>query len=226
MGSNASDFGGMGGPGSVGSMVSQPSPLQALASMDGTQTSAGPDMLNNFPGSTPPYDTSPGGGGSDMRSGQRSGKLCQLLTQNTLDPLGLRSPQSSMPAPRPSSTKSASSMASPGRSKSGIKSPDDSFHQSPTPGPGTSPPEKPMSTSNEDGESSLGMDQEKKDNFILKKLLSQEDDGDPPSIMDQEISSSPHTSGAASTSGDGDKDKNEAEPKKPNNVLLKVRVRM
>ncbi|XP_076457101.1 uncharacterized protein LOC143291220 isoform X2 [Babylonia areolata] len=261
---SASDFGGgMGGPGSVGSMVSsQPSPLQALQSMDGSQTPGGAgaggpplDMLassspmgrgglhHDFPASTPPYDASPGGvGGSDVRSsssGQRPGKLCQLLTQNnTLDPLGLRTSSSSA-VPRPSSTKSsvaaASSMAttSPGRSKSGIKSPDDSFHQSPTPGPGTSPPEKPQSTSNEDGDGGVGGGGdggEKKDNFILKKLLSQDDDGELPSIMDQEISSSPLTSGGgpsssasapASSGGDGDRDKNEAEPKKTTNVLLK-----
>ena len=67
------------------------------------------------------------------------------------------------------------------------------------------------------------MEQEKKDNLILKKLLSQDEDGEPPTIMDQEISSSPHPSTAASSSGDRDKDKNEAEPKKTNNVLLKVR---
>ena len=245
MGGSGADFGGLGGPGSVGSLVSQPSPLQALQSMDGTQTSSALDLLSPsplgrghhdqpFPGSTPPYDASPGGpnhGSSDLRSAQRTGKLCQLLTQNTaLDSLGLRSPHSSASVPRPSSTKSATSLASPGRGggKAAIKSPDDSFHQSPTPGPGTSPPEKPQSTSNEDGESSgLGgnasLEQEKKDNLILKKLLSQDEDGEPPTIMDQEISSSPHPSTAASSSGDRDKDKNEAEPKKTNNVLLKVR---
>ncbi|KAK7484351.1 hypothetical protein BaRGS_00024356, partial [Batillaria attramentaria] len=233
VGGGTSDFSGVG---SVGSMVSQPSPLQALQSMD-TQTSSALDMLSPspgrpshsapFPGATPPYDASPGGltsGGSssDLRSNQRTGKLCQLLTQNTMDPLGLRSPHASAPGPRPSSTKSAMSITSPGMGKSGgLKSPDDSTHQSPTPGPGTSPPEKPQSTSNEDGENSGG-DGEKKDNFILKKLLSEDEDGDPPSIMDQEISSSPQTSG--SSSGQQDKnglDKNEAEPKKPNNVLLK-----
>ena len=259
MGSSGADFGGLGGPGSVGSLVSQPSPLQALQSMDGTQTSSALDLLSPsplgrgghhdqpFPGSTPPYDASPGGPNPDMRSAQRPGKLCQLLTQNTsLDPLGLRSPHSSAAptsaaaaAPRPSSAKSTASLASPGRGKAAIKSPDDSFHQSPTPGPGTSPPEKPQSTSNEDGESSGlggapaagcaagsagGLEHEKKDNFILKKLLSQEEDGEPPNIMDQEISSSPHPSGSAapaSCGGDRDRDKNEAEPK-TNNVLLKV----
>ena len=177
MGSSGADFGGLGGPGSVGSLVSQPSPLQALQSMDGTQTSSALDLLSPsplgrgghhdqpFPGSTPPYDASPGGPNPDMRSAQRPGKLCQLLTQNTT--LGLRSPHSSSSsaptsaaaaAPRPSSAKSTVSLASPGRGKAAIKSPDDSFRQSPTPGPGTSPPEKPQSTSNEDGESSgLGL---------------------------------------------------------------------
>ncbi|KAL8576012.1 hypothetical protein ACOMHN_052030 [Nucella lapillus] len=210
LGSSASDFGGLGGPGSVGSMVSQPSPLQALQSMEGSQNSGGGlDMLasspmgrshhqdQGFPASTPPYDASPGG--SDLRSGQRPGKLCQLLTQNNpLDPLNLRPSSHSQAVPRPSSTKSASSTASPGRSKTvvGVKSPD-SFHQSPTPGPGTSPPEKPQSTSNEDGES--GGNEDRKDNFILKNLDQWRGWG----------------------WGEGDKDKNEAEPKKTNNVLLK-----
>lgn len=234
------EYSGLGGPSSVGSMVSQPSPLQALQSMD-TQTSSSLDMLNHSPRSThdgtfsvpatPYVDSSPGAmqGSNNMdgrSSGQRSGKLCQLLTQNTnLDQLGLRPSQMSVQVPRPSSNKSA--LPSPLMSKSGMKSPDDCFHQSPTPGPGQSPPEKPQSTSNEDGDGAssglAGLDLDKKDNFILKKLLSQDEDPEPPTIMDQEISSSPQTIGGVTNDRDkNNMDKNEAEPKKTNNVLLKV----
>lgn len=228
------DFGGHGGPGSVGSM-SQASPLQALQSMD-SQTSSALDILSPsprgshdppFPPPTPPFDASPGGvgggtGGADLR--QRPGKLCQLLTQNTsLEQLGPRSLLMSGAVQRSGSNRSA--MASPGLGKSGLKSPEEQLHRSPTPGPGQSPPEKPQSTSNEDGEvilSGQATEAEKKDNFILKKLLSQEEDSDPPTIMDHEISSSPQTTGPGTNDCDRNMDKNEAEPKKTTNVLLKV----
>lgn len=110
-----------------------------------------------------------------------SHRLCQLLTQNTA-PEHLHSPASvdgrrsarghqvagqigsaltpnSVSSTNTALASSSVGMASlgmdlhrPGSSNSAMKSPDDHLHQSPTEGPGQSPPQKPQSTSNEDGE--------------------------------------------------------------------------
>jgi hypothetical protein len=73
--------------------------------------------------------------------------------------------------------------------------------QSPQPGPGRSPQEQPQSTSQDDQDE---MRRPEGDNVILKQLLSQDDDTDDKGEKTSEA------------------EKNEAEPKKNENILLKV----
>lgn len=151
---------------------------------------------------------------NDSRGNARGGKLCRLLTSKaSFDQLtSLTNESSGRTFHERSLMKSKSSM--------------DITRQSPQPGPGQSPPEKPQSTSNDDVEPSGSHRAdgiEKKDNAILKKLLSQEEDLP---TMDTEISSSPHTGGAQGDKFGIEMDKNEAEAKKPSNILLKVGLRV
>ncbi|XP_050406274.1 nuclear receptor coactivator 2 isoform X2 [Patella vulgata] len=157
------------------------------------------------------FDTSNGGGAG------RTGKLCQLLTQDT----SFNKSSALYKQPKIARSESASSARS--FMDRLDYSPFESISQSPQPGTGQSSPEKPQSTSNEDGESVNGkLRDEKKDNLILKKLLSQDDDGEGvPSIMDQEVTSSPQTSNKNDNEANIDLDRNEAEAKKPSNAILK-----
>lgn len=111
-------------------------------------------------------------------SGLSSHRLCQLLTQNTT-PDPLHSPASmdgrrvavsrnQQGSGNPVSSSNCNLMSSSvGMANLGMdlnqasssnivmRSPDDHLHQSPTEGPGQSPPQKPQSTSNEDGEAEV-----------------------------------------------------------------------
>ena len=90
------------------------------------------------------------------------------------------------------------------------KSPADSMHQSPQPGPGQSPPEKPQSTTNAEDS-----DKEAQRNVILKQLLSTDDD-------EEDCNEAAPTEDTRGSENKADMEKNEAEPKKPSNALLKV----
>lgn len=195
-------------------------PLQALQSMDSQQcTMIGSNHISPSPRL---------GGGEfnfhvsenhvlDKRttaSNSRGvGKLCMLLTQtNSTSDYDLFS--------RSSSVESNTSGIRDGKmgENSVVKSPADSFNQSPQSGPGQSPPDKPQSTTqNDDNDNSSTSKSELQDhnNFILKQLLSQEDDGED----DTDSKSGTDTS---SKDGSVEMEKNEAEAKKPSNVLLKV----
>ena len=147
---------------------------------------------------------------------KRSGKLCQLLTQN--------SPPSSSRKSEPGTPKSGRSRHN---SRQGYMemSPADSI-QSPQPGPGQSPPEKPQSTSNDDGEHVVHTDN-KDSNRLLKSLLSQEDDTDEGSVKEDNSSVKSEQTGEAQavqqkSASMVEMEKNEAEAKKPSNILLKV----
>nr|XP_022340433.1 nuclear receptor coactivator 2-like isoform X4 [Crassostrea virginica] len=89
------------------------------------------------------------------------------------------------------------------------KSPADSMHQSPQPGPGQSPPEKPQSTTNAEDS-----DKEAQRNVILKQLLSTDDD-------EEDCNEAAPTEDTRGSENKADMEKNEAEPKKPSNALLK-----
>lgn len=152
------------------------------------------------------------GGGispSPRRSGEftfpssaRPGKLSQLLSGSNL----------SSDLFKGNSTESVQSSTKDRPSGEGIvtKSPADSMHQSPQPGPGQSPPEKPQSTTNTDDS-----DKEAHRNVILKQLLSTDDD-------EEECNEAAPTEDTKGSDGKADMEKNEAEPKKPSNALLKV----
>ncbi|KAH9496215.1 hypothetical protein Btru_010515 [Bulinus truncatus] len=193
---------------------------------------------------------------------QRSGKLCQLLTQCSTPPEQLHSPvsidsrgrqmgirgrrpsgQIGSTMPTSSSVSSSNSGGISGLASLGMdihttnlmKSPDDHLHQSPTEGPGQSPQENPQSTSNEDmdmdmnsgslmrgAKNSSGLNKMEKGNFILKNLLSQDDDDDELPVMESNMTSpSTGTRMANSFPEFHGSDKNEAEPKKTN-ALLKL----
>ena len=145
----------------------------------------------------------------------RSGKLCQLLTQH--------SPPTSSQKSAPGTPKSARSRHN---SRQGIMemSPMDS-RQSPQPGPGTSPPEKPQSTSNDDGDHVV-QTESKDANRLLKTLLSQPDEEyEEPfrhEVKKEETAEAQAVQQKEASSVE--MDKNEAEAKKPNknNILLKV----
>ena len=159
--------------------------------------------------------------GSDKKL--KAGKLCQLLTQSSPPPvsgrvsdLGTQKKQRS----RHNSRQAAIEM-----------SPADSMHQSPQPGPGQSPPEKPQSTSNDDGDHSVEPDTKPSvsENVLLKTLLSQDDDVEetaPASSRKKRNSSSSQGAEAMALETNEpslmEMDKNEAEAKKPSNILLKV----
>lgn len=106
-------------------------------------------------------------------------------------------------------------------------SPADSI-QSPQPGPGQSPPEKPQSTSNDDGEHMV-QTENKDSNRLLKSLLSQNDDEEVPTKEENSSSAQKMESTAEAqasvtkTPNSIEMEKNEAEAKKPSNTLLKVR---
>ncbi|XP_060582282.1 nuclear receptor coactivator 3-like [Ruditapes philippinarum] len=145
---------------------------------------------------------------------KRSGKLCQLLTHN--------SPPSSSRKSEPGTPKSGRSRHN---SRQGYMemSPADSI-QSPQPGPGQSPPEKPQSTSNDDGEHVVHTDH-KDTNPLLKSLLSQEDGTDDGSVKEDNSSVKNEQTAeaqAVKTASTVEMEKNEAEAKKPSNILLKV----
>jgi hypothetical protein len=102
-------------------------------------------------------------------------------------------------------------------------SPADSI-QSPQPGPGQSPPEKPQSTSNDDGEHVVHTDH-KDTNPLLKSLLSQEDGTDDGTVKEDNSSVKNEQTAeaqAVKTASTVEMEKNEAEAKKPSNILLKV----
>lgn len=151
------------------------------------------------------------GGGispSPRRSGEftfpssaRPGKLSQLLSGSNL----------SSDLFKGNSTESVQSSTKDRPSGEGVvtKSPADSMHQSPQPGPGQSPPEKPQSTTNTDDS-----DKEAHRNVILKQLLSTDDD-------EEECNEAAPTEDTKGSDGKADMEKNEAEPKKPSNALLK-----
>ena len=111
-------------------------------------------------------------------------------------------------------------------------SPADSMHQSPQPGPGQSPPEKPQSTSNDDGDQVTDSEKKtsSKENVLLKSLLSQDDDMEdmPVPVSTKKRNNSSASQGAEAMAVEMkeplsiEMDKNEAEAKKPNNILLKV----
>lgn len=133
-------------------------------------------------------------------SSSRPGKLSQLLS-------------GSNPSPDIFKNTSLESLHSSNKERSSseslvTKSPADSMHQSPQPGPGQSPPEKPQSTTNTDDS-----DKEAQRNVILKQLLSTDDD-------EEECNEAAPTEDGSQNKAD--MDKNEAEPKKPSNALLKV----
>ena len=211
-------------------------PLQALQSMDSQPKGLDlPSMSPRDPTSmSPRLNLDAGRHDADSRPGQKAGKLCELLTRRTsFEQLA------SVPVSHNNGmdlyakdlhakdlyAKDLHGALDRSLSRSSL----DILHQSPQPGPGHSPPEKPQSTSIDDVDSALkGLEPgglEKKDNAILKKLLSLDDDSDSAAgnIMDTEISSSPHTSNLADSDKGGlEMDKNEAEAKKPANILLKV----
>ena len=156
----------------------------------------------------------------------KAGKLCQLLTQNSSPTSGGRLSESGSQKKPRSRHNSRHAME---------MSPADSMHQSPQPGPGQSPPEKPQSTSNDDGDHGESvMDTEKrdsaKDNVLLKSLLSQDDDEEEDRTMTKikKRNNSAASQGAEAIALETNEpasmemDKNEAEAKKPNNILLKV----
>ena len=111
-------------------------------------------------------------------------------------------------------------------------SPADSMHQSPQPGPGQSPPEKPQSTSNDEGDQVTDSEKKtsSKENVLLKSLLSQDDDMEdmPVPVSTKKRNNSSASQGAEAMAVEMkeplsiEMDKNEAEAKKPNNILLKV----
>lgn len=147
---------------------------------------------------------------------KRSGKLCQLLTQNS---------------PPSSSRKSEPGTPKGGRSRHNSRqgyvemSPADSI-QSPQPGPGQSPPEKPQSTSNDDGEHMVHTEN-KDSNRLLKSLLSQDDDEENDSTKDDNSAMKTEQTAEAQAvqqKSSVEMEKNEAEAKKPSNILLKVEI--
>lgn len=152
----------------------------------------------------------------DKNRGKRPGKLCQLLTQTN-------SPSSSHKS-EPSTPKGTRSRHN---SRQGYMemSPADSI-QSPQPGPGQSPPEKPQSTSNDDGDHML-QTENKDSNRLLKSLLSQNDDTDEETAKEDNSGGMQNMDQTAEAQASVAKntmemEKNEAEAKKPNNILLKV----
>ena len=161
-----------------------------------------------------------GGNGMDSMVGdkggrnKRPGKLCQLLTQTN-------SPSSSHKS-EPSTPKGSRSRHN---SRQGYMemSPADSI-QSPQPGPGQSPPEKPQSTSNDDGDHMV-QTENKDSNRLLKSLLSQNDEMEEENKDDnsclQKMDQTAEAQASVSKSA-MEMEKNEAEAKKPNNKLLKV----
>lgn len=159
------------------------------------------------------------GGGLDSMLGdkgrnKRPGKLCQLLTQTN-------SPSSSHKS-EPSTPKGTRSRHN---SRQGLMemSPAESI-QSPQPGPGQSPPEKPQSTSNDDGDHML-QTENKDSNRLLKSLLSQSDEIDEDAAKDDNSGQKSDQTAEAQASVNKtsmEMEKNEAEAKKPSNILLKV----
>lgn len=153
---------------------------------------------------------------NEKKSAKRpTGKLCQLLTQN--------SPPSSSRKSEPGTPKSGRSRHN---SRQGYMemSPADSI-QSPQPGPGQSPPEKPQSTSNDDGDH-LVHTENKDSNRLLKSLLSQDDDFDEETRKEEKASKTGEQTAEAQAlqqqqASSTEMEKNEAEAKKPNNILLK-----
>ncbi|XP_053383143.1 nuclear receptor coactivator 2-like isoform X2 [Mercenaria mercenaria] len=146
---------------------------------------------------------------------KRSGKLCQLLTQN--------SPPSSSRKSEPGTPKGGRSRHN---SRQGYMemSPADSI-QSPQPGPGQSPPEKPQSTSNDDGEHVVHTEH-KDSNRLLKSLLSQDDDTEDEQVKEENSAAKREQTAEAQavpqkSVSSMEMEKNEAEAKKPNNILLK-----
>ena len=133
----------------------------------------------------------------------KSSKLSQLLAGNSSGSDLFRSPSVES---IDSKDRSVDSMV--------IKSPADSMHQSPTPGPGQSPPEKPQSTTHiEENECNKPKNKDDNKNVILKQLLSTDDDNE----------AAPSESRSALE--EINPDQNEAEAKKQPNHLLKVSCR-
>lgn len=154
----------------------------------------------------------------DKGRNKRSGQLCKLLTQTN-------SPSSSHKS-EPSTPKGNRSRHNSKQQGIMEMSPADSI-QSPQPGPGQSPPEKPQSTSNDDGEHMV-QTENKDSNRLLKSLLSQNDDEEVPtkenSSSTQKMESTAEAQASVTkTPNSIEMEKNEAEAKKPNNILLKVR---
>ena len=152
----------------------------------------------------------------------KTGKLCQLLTQNS--PPAATGSVGKKPRSRHNSRHD---------SRHALEmSPADSMHQSPQPGPGQSPPEKPQSTSNDDGDQVTDSEKKStsKENVLLKSLLSQDDDMEemPVPVSTKKRNNSSASQGAEAMAMETkeplsiEMDKNEAEAKKPNNILLKV----
>lgn len=149
----------------------------------------------------------------------QSAKLTQLLTQNNPPPAEKTFCQVLDEVDQPISYKTEPFVSKMGLIRSSLRtdSQSDNGQQSPQPGPGSSPQEKPQSTSGNDehdvktaAETSV---RRREENKILKQLLSQDDD------LDDDLEKGSHTEQKM------DVDKNEAEPKKANNVLLKVSIR-
>ena len=166
--------------------------------------------------------------GSDKKL--KAGKLCQLLTQSSPPPNSGRLSDSG--------TQKKSRSRHNSRQAAMEMSPADSIHQSPQPGPGQSPPEKPQSTSNDDGDhgdQTVNMDTKTSatENVLLKSLLSQEDDMEEstPASSTKKRNNSAASQGAEAIALETNEptimemDKNEAEAKKPSNILLKVNNR-
>ena len=201
----------------------QPSGLHSLQSFDSQSTVTQDRLLQQL-------NTGLDSMTSDKKL-NKAGKLCQLLTQNSPPVSSARMSDSGI------TKKPRSRHNSRHDSRHTLEmSPADSMHQSPQPGPGQSPPEKPQSTSNDDGDhGDLVTDSEKKnsakENVLLKSLLSQDDDIDdtPVPVSTKKRNNSSASQGPEAMAAETteplsiEMDKNEAEAKKPNNILLKVR---
>ena len=152
---------------------------------------------------------------SSVDKRQNRGRLCALLTQP--------------PNPDYSFSRSSSveSLKDDRKDLSNLKSPSDSTNQSPTPGPGQSPPDRPQSSTH--GDDGDGAPAKKSNNIILKQLLSQEEEEtnreDNDNILRLLGSDGESVSGEAIAKDDDASSLNEAEAKDSNkkpNILLKV----
>ncbi|XP_052763081.1 AF4/FMR2 family member lilli-like isoform X1 [Mya arenaria] len=148
---------------------------------------------------------------------KKPGQLCRLLAQTSPPPTPITKSEPTTPK----------GVRSRHNSRQGYMemSPADSI-QSPQPGPGQSPPEKPQSTSNDDDHHNGTATESKVSNQLLKSLLSQDDDVDEDfgkmgkSVADK-VMEQAREAQSTNKPSTVEMEKNEAEAKKQSNKLLK-----